>query len=509
MKPVDLGEPALKIVRGFAPSVSGDDDSELSPVSTPGTLTHRFKDAFSASSSPIVRPSSAGSQGGITALKLRLDTLHLDSVPQTRRRHHLRLSPGSADSTTSDFPSDDDSDLDRPPRGTYEVPLEHDFISPDVGSKPPLGLEGLGPLADDPVVRKMTAADFEPLRCLGKGTYGTVLLVRQRSTGRLFAQKQFRKASVIVDKYLVEQTKTERAILESINRHPFVVKLYYAFHDREKLYLILEYAEGGELSTHLAAERMFPEDVAAFYMAEMVLALEHLHRNLGVVYRDLKPENVLLDAEGHLLLTDFGLSKVPVDGGDHCKTIAGTDVYMAPEVIMGKPYGSAVDWWSFGALGFDLLTGAPPFPGNNHAKIKEKIVHGRLQLPYYLTPDAKDLLTRLLRKEPSKRLGWNSARDVQLIKKHRFFRKIDWKALARREADPPIHPLITDPSLAENFSTSFTDLAVSPVVTSQDSMHAGDGLAQSATSESDPFGGFSFVASSSLFEAATMDTFMN
>ncbi|KAI9811303.1 MAG: serine/threonine protein kinase psk1 [Thelocarpon impressellum] len=500
-------EPALTTVRGFTPAVSGDEDSESSRASTPGGFVQRFRDVSSACSSPLARPSSASSQGGISALKLRLDTLHLDEGAMQRRSitSYGPDSPVASSSATSTTEADG-AEGGKTPINTYEVPLEHDFISPDVAAKPMFGpVEGGLVQATS---RKMTAADFEPLRCLGKGAYGTVLLVRQLSTGRLFAQKQFRKASVVVNKHLVEQAKTERTILESINRHPFVVKLFYAFHDHEKLYLILEYAQGGELSTHLAAERMFQEDVAAFYMAEMVLALEHLHHNLGVVYRDLKPENILLDAEGHLLLTDFGLSKVPVDEDDHCKTIAGTDVYMAPEVILGKNYGSAVDWWSFGALGFDLLTGAPPFPGNNHARIKEKIVHGKLQLPYYLSPDAKDLLTRLLRKEPSKRLGWNVRSDVEIIKKHRFFRKIDWRALERRETSPPIAPIITDPALAENFSASFTQLAVSPVVAQRPRPDGGGGIGScvggapaAVGAESDPFGGFSFVASSSLLEA--------
>ena len=489
-------EPALKTVRGFTPVASGDEDSEASCASPPGGLAKRLKDFSSAGSSPLARPSSACSQGGISALKLRLDTLNLDASSEKSQSSGGQGPGSSQPSSQPDSPLGNDFARGKTPRNTYEVPLEHDFISPDITSKPLFGAVE-GGMVQDSVSRKMTAADFEPLRCLGKGSYGTVLLVRQISTGRLFAQKQFKKASVIVNKQLVEQAKTERTILESINRHAFVVKLYYAFHDHEKLYLILEYAEGGELSTHLAAERMFQEDVAAFYMAEMVLALEHLHHNLGVVYRDLKPENILLDGEGHLLLTDFGLSKVPVDDNDRCKTIAGTDVYMAPEVILGKEYGTAVDWWSFGALGFDLLTGAPPFPGNNHARIKEKIVHGKLQLPYYLSPDAKDLLARLLRKEPSKRLGWNPANDVQTIKKHRFFRKLDWKALERRETTPPIAPIITDPALAENFSTSFTNLAVSPVVTNP-SAFGPNGV--SASGEADPFGGFSFVASTSLLE---------
>lgn len=341
------------------------------------------------------------------------------------------------------------------------------------------------------IMRKMSADDFEPIKCIGKGSYGTVLLVRQLSTGRLFAQKTFKKASITVHKKLIEQTKTERNILESVNRHPFIVNFYYAFQDHEKLYLILEYAQGGELFHHLEAERMFSEDVAAFYMAEMVLALDHLHRTVGVIYRDLKPENCLLDHEGHLLLTDFGLSKVTLDDESPCRSILGTPEYMAPEVIQGKEYGAAVDWWSLGALGYDLLTGSPPFTGNNNAKIQEKILKQKLSLPFYLSPDAKDLLTRLLRKDPKKRLGYNMAKDLQTIKNHRFFRKINWKELQAREAVPPIQPLVTDPELAENFNQEFTDLPLSPVLTKS----------FFSETQSNPFGGFSFVASQSLLDA--------
>jgi len=427
-------------------------------------------------------------------MKLQLETLNLDNESRNssfvRSKSQLRSQPQSSTGTnTSDGYSDDDtSDIT-----SYEVPLESDFVSESVAEKTLYGaIEG--GLVQDTIARKMTAADFDPLRCLGKGTFGTVLLVKQQTTGKLYAQKQFKKASLTVHKRLIEQTKTERSILESVNRHPFVVKLFYAFQDHEKLYLILEYAQGGELFTHLAQERMFTEEVASFYMAEMALALEHLHRNLGVIYRDLKPENCLLDTDGHLLLTDFGLSKVAVDENDKCNSMLGTVEYMAPEVILGQKYGMAVDWWSFGALGFDLLTGAPPFQGQNHAKIQERIVKQKLVMPYFLGPDAKDLLTRLLRKEPNKRLGSNMPKDMLLIKKHRFFRKIDWKKLARREIEPPIQPLITDPELAENFSTDFTDLALSPVLTSTKAPW------NSAGANENPFGGFSYVASQSLLD---------
>ncbi len=446
----------------------------------------------------MLRSSSGQGMGGISKLKLQLDTLNLDNDSRSnsfaRSRSQLRDQPQSSTGTnTSDgFSDDETSDIT-----TYEVPLENDFVSESVHDKPLYGaIEG--GLVQDTVARKMCAADFEPLRCLGKGTFGTVLLVKQQTTGRLYAQKQFKKASLTVHKRLVEQTKTERSILESVNRHPFVVKLYYAFQDHEKLYLILEYAQGGELFTHLAQERMFTEEVASFYMAEMVLALEHLHRNLGVVYRDLKPENCLLDAEGHLLLTDFGLSKVAVDENDKCNSMLGTVEYMAPEVVLGQKYGMAVDWWSFGALGFDLLTGSPPFQGQNHAKIQEKIVKQKLVMPYFLGPDAKDLLTRLLRTEPSKRLGYNMPKDMTTIKKHRFFRRLDWAKLAKREVEAPIQPLITDPELAENFSNEFTELALSPVL--ERSVAPWAKRDESSSAVEDPFGGFSYVASRSLLE---------
>lgn len=468
---------------------SGDEDSDCGYSTSSKKKINRINDIVSANSSPMLRSTSAPGLSGISKLKLEIDTVGVESNSVgsyllARSRSQMPSRPQSNAGTSDGFSDDERSDTT-----SYEVPLEHDFISDSIRDKPLLAVIE-GGLAEDTIARKMTAEDFDPLRCLGKGTFGTVLLVKQRVTGRLYAQKQFKKASLTVHKRLVEQTKTERTILESVNRHPFVVKLFYAFQDQEKLYLILEYAQGGELFTHLAQQRMFTEEVASFYMAEMILALEHLHRNLGVVYRDLKPENCLLDADGHLLLTDFGLSKVAVGEDDKCNSMLGTVEYMAPEVIQGHKYGMAVDWWSLGALGFDLLTGAPPFQGQNHAKIKERIVKQKLAMPYFLGPDAKDLLTRLLRKDPNKRLGFNMPKDLLIMKKHRFFRRIDWKALARRELDAPIKPLVTDPELAENFSEDFTDLALSPVLT--------NAPWSSAAGSENPFGGFSYVASQSL-----------
>lgn len=490
--------PACATVRGFT-LASGDEESDFSAASsrTPSRPPTALDGA-----SPLAQASTCH---GVSALKLQLSTLNLS---ENAAGSGLVSQTPSVASVYSD--SDQTEILT-----SYEVPLDQDFVSSDAVQPETLDdrnadFTGMNSELRSQLCRKMTAEDFVPILCLGKGSFGTVLLVRHVVTGKLYAQKQFRKASITVHKKLVEQTKTERTILESVNRHPFVVKLFYAFQDHEKLYLILEYAQGGELFHHLAMERMFEEDAAAFYMAEMVLALAHLHQNVGVLYRDLKPENCLLDAQGHLLLTDFGLSKISLSDDDRCNSLLGTIDYMAPEVIQGKPYGKACDWWSLGALGYDLLTGSPPFRGNNHAKLQEKIVKQKLVLPYFLGPDAKDLLTRLLRKEPSKRLGYHMQKDLQIIKKHRFFRKIDWAALERRELDPPIQPVVTDPALAENFSVDFTHLPLSPTVTTagfdeyygkgQDFPAGKETDGDEVGAESNPFGGFSYVASSSLLD---------
>ena len=496
---------ALNTVRGFTPATSGDEDSDFSTGSLRSRrdLSVQRASSFVRKDLSLDRPTSSDGDKsgirssspapGISTLSQQLEAFDASNSPRhSSLRHRSKLS--SEEASSASVTSGTSGDEDTPEITSYEVPLEHDFVSPDVPEKERRNAQQ-DPSFSGGIVRKMQATDFDTLKCLGKGTYGTVLLVKQAGSGKLYAQKQFRKASLTVHKQLVEQTKTERSILESINRHPFVVKLYYAFQDHEKLYLILEYAQGGELFERMRTERMFPEETAAFYMAEMALALEHLHQTVGVVYRDLKPENCLLDSEGHLLLTDFGLSKEAVDGEHRCRSMTGTVEYMAPEVIQQQSYGTAVDWWSFGILGFDLLTGASPFRANNDMKIREKILKSKVVMPYFLSPDAKDLLTRLLRKEARKRLGACMPKDMQTIKAHRFFRKIEWAKLEKREVEPPIKPLITDPELAENFSTDFTDLAVSPPVSACPLDWGG------VKTEHDPFGGFSFVGSRSLLES--------
>ncbi|KAJ3300473.1 serine/threonine protein kinase psk1 [Borealophlyctis nickersoniae] len=316
--------------------------------------------------------------------------------------------------------------------------------------------------------RKVGLADFDLISVIGKGAYGKVFLVkkkRDQSATNYYAMKVLRKASLVVHgKEAVSTTENtchERSILEDI-RHPFIVNLYYAFQTHTKLYLILSYASGGELFTYLAKEKMFAEEVACFYTAELLLALEHLH-NLGIIYRDLKPENVLLDATGHILLTDFGLSKVALDA----RTVCGTVEFMAPEVLDEKaPYDKAVDYWSLGIMLYDMLTGCPPFTGNNKKKIMDAIVKKKLTCPNYMTSFAKDICgktpivnTQLLKKNPKQRLGSCNA-GAAAAKKHSFFRKINWTKMAAREITPPITPTLQNPADVSNFDAAFTGMPI-------------------------------------------------
>lgn len=307
---------------------------------------------------------------------------------------------------------------------------------------------------------KPLVSDFQPIKVLGKGSFGKVILVKHKKTGKLYAQKQLKKVTMIVNTKNYERTLTERTILEKV-QHKNIVKLYYALQDFDKVYLFLEYLEGGELFFHLSQERIMSEKIACFYVAEMILALRHLHVNAGVIYRDLKPENCLLNRHGHLVLTDFGLSKV----SEHCDSMDGTAQYIAPEVIKGETYDSKCDWWSLGAVAFDMLTGQPPFTGNNNKRIMEKVVTQKIRYPFYLSQIAKDFLNKCLNKNADKRIDIDDEAVFKKVKEHQFFRYINWKDLEEQNDNlqpPPIIPVICNPEMAENFDEEFTSLDITP-----------------------------------------------
>ncbi|CAA3006464.1 ribosomal S6 kinase beta-1-like [Olea europaea subsp. europaea] len=338
--------------------------------------------------------------------------------------------------------------------------------------------------------RKTGTQDFELLRVLGKGGYGKVFQVKKGTgtdQGKIFAMKVLRKAKIVINQKDTAHTKAERNILESI-KHPFIVDLIYAFQTGGKLYLILEYLPGGELFMQLEREGIFSEETACFYLAEITLALEHLH-SCGIIYRDLKPENILLDKDGHVKLTDFGLCKESLEDGETTHTFCGTVEYMAPEVLLRSGHAKSVDWWSLGALMFDMLTGGPPFTASTRKKTIDKILHCKLMLPNYLSPESRDLIKKLLRRQAPQRLGYG-AEDGLLIRRHQFFRSCNWNEMISKRVRPPFKPTLKSDDDVSQFDTEFTRMT--PVDSPDETI-----LSDSANQV---FNGFTYVAPSILNE---------
>lgn len=344
-------------------------------------------------------------------------------------------------------------------------------------------------------------SDFEPLKVLGQGAYGKVLLVKNKNNGKLFAQKELKKASIVVNNKNVERTLSERKILSDITSHQNIVKLFYALHDNSKLYLLMEYIPGGELFKYLVEEKFLNEKKTSFYIIQMSTALRFLH-NYGIVYRDLKPENCMLDKDGYLILTDFGLAKQSSDNesidNNWCNSIIGTPEYCAPEVLKGENYGSMADWWSLGCVTFDLLTGNPPFTGNNHKSIMNRVLKEKPKYPFYVTSESKELLNKLLNKNPNKRFDvdneWNK------FEKLSFFRHYKFKDIENRKIDPPIKPTITDLEKAENFDVEFTSMKLSDLNICNNNGIPIISVGSTDRSVDDCFTGFSYTASNSFVD---------
>ncbi|KAM4817577.1 ribosomal protein S6 kinase alpha-2 isoform X3 [Urocitellus parryii] len=292
--------------------------------------------------------------------------------------------------------------------------------------------------------------------------------------------KVLRKATLKVRDRV--RSKMERDILAEVN-HPFIVKLHYAFQTEGKLYLILDFLRGGDLFTRLSKEVMFTEEDVKFYLAELALALDHLH-GLGIIYRDLKPENILLDEEGHIKITDFGLSKEAIDHDKRAYSFCGTIEYMAPEVVNRRGHTQSADWWSFGVLMFEMLTGSLPFQGKDRKETMALILKAKLGMPQFLSSEAQSLLRALFKRNPCNRLG-AGIDGVEEIKRHPFFVTIDWNKLYRKEIKPPFKPAVGRPEDTFHFDPEFTTR------TPTDS----PGVPPSANAHH-LFRGFSFVASS-------------
>mmetsp|Transcript_15191 Transcript_15191/g.19711 ORF Transcript_15191/g.19711 Transcript_15191/m.19711 type:complete len:687 (-) Transcript_15191:416-2476(-) len=323
--------------------------------------------------------------------------------------------------------------------------------------------------------------NFKILTVIGKGSFGKVFLVRDKYSGTIFAMKVLRKDNII-KRNQVEHTRTERSVLGYV-KHPFIVGLRMAFQTSQKLFFVLDYCAGGELFFHLGKLGKFPEVRARFYAAEITLALGYVHK-FDIIYRDLKPENVLLDDKGHVRLTDFGLSKEGISNNSSgANSFCGTPEYLAPEILSRSGHGRAVDWWSLGALLYEMLTGLPPFYCRDREKLFEKIRNAELTYPKYLSREAQNILKGLLTRDPSQRLG-SGPEDVEEVKAHPFFSNhIQWDLLAEGRLAPPWEPTVLGSLDTSQFDNEFTSMPINSPLDSKGSM---------LPNNDNTFAGFSF-----------------
>ncbi|KAF8076149.1 kinase-like domain-containing protein [Lyophyllum atratum] len=309
--------------------------------------------------------------------------------------------------------------------------------------------------------RALTPRDFEFLKLIGRGTFGKVFQVRKRDTKRIYAMKVLSKKEIVAKKE-VAHTIGERKILQRSLDSPFLVGLKFSFQTDSDLYLVTDFKSGGELFWHLQRETRFSEERARFYIAELVLALEHLHK-FDIVYRDLKPENILLDATGHVALCDFGLSKADLRSDELTTTFCGTTEYLAPEILLSEQgYSKIVDFWSLGVLLFEMCCGWSPFYAEDTQQMYKNICFGKIRFPKgVIGEDGKQFVKGLLNRNPNHRLG--ASRDAAELKEHPFFKSIDWQALARKQVTPPFKPVVESDESTNNFDPEFTSADIRDV----------------------------------------------
>ncbi|KAJ8370548.1 hypothetical protein SKAU_G00105760 [Synaphobranchus kaupii] len=326
---------------------------------------------------------------------------------------------------------------------------------------------------------RINVENFVFHKVLGKGSFGKVLLAELKGRGEYFAVKALKKDVVLMDDD-VECTMVEKRVLALAWDNPFLTHLFSTFQTKEHLFFVMEYLNGGDLMFHIQEKGRFDLYRATFYSAEILCGLQFLHTK-GIIYRDLKLDNVMLDHSGHIKIADFGMCKENVFGENRATTFCGTPDYIAPEILLGQKYSFSVDWWSFGVLLYEMLIGQSPFHGDDEDELFESIRMDTPHYPRWITKESKDLLEKLFERDSTRRLG-----VIGNIRSHSFFKTINWVALEKREVDPPFKPKVKAPNDCSNFDREF--LSEKPRLSHSDKNFI-DSMDQTA------FAGFSFINS--------------
>jgi len=312
-------------------------------------------------------------------------------------------------------------------------------------------------------IKPPTLDDFHFITVLGRGSFGKVMLAEEKNTKKLFAIKMLKK-QYIVEKDEVHSMMSEKSVfltVSSIN-HPFLVNLHSCFTSASRIYFVMEYAQGGDLIYHVR-QNNFTHTRAKFYLCEVLLALEYLHKK-NIIYRDLKLDNILLTIEGHIKITDYGLCKENMDVSTTTNTFCGTPEFMAPELLKGHPYTRAVDWWTFGILTYEMLVRGAPFKGADDEELFRNIIESQPFYPQHMGRDAIQLTSLLLAKDPRKRLGASQA-DAQEVKSHPYFKNVDWQAMLEKKVPVPYVPKFKGKLDVSHFDEEFTNepIQLSPI----------------------------------------------
>lgn len=312
--------------------------------------------------------------------------------------------------------------------------------------------------------RQYSINDFDLIRVIGRGSYAKVLMVELKKTKRIYAMKVIKKA-LVTDDEDIDWVQTEKHVFETASNHPFLVGLHSCFQTASRLFFVIEFVRGGDLMFHMQRQRRLPEEHARFYSAEISLALNFLHER-GIIYRDLKLDNVLLDHEGHIKLTDYGMCKEGIRAGDTTSTFCGTPNYIAPEILRGEDYGFSVDWWALGVLLYEMLAGRSPFDiagaaenpdQNTEDYLFQVILEKTIRIPRSLSVKASSVLKGFLNKNPADRLGCNRESGFLDIINHPFFKSIEWEMLEQKQVSPPYKPKLDSDRDLANFPPEFTD----------------------------------------------------